>query len=256
MLELMIALVTLLPLTSARLDSLKTVDDYLNICLDGRNHKSAPGPENELLTQYCKPWAKRSCCSSKVVKDIDTSSSWLNFNWDHCQQLSPQCREQFLMDLCFYECSPNVGPWLQQDTRKIRKERFRDVPLCQPVCDRWWDACNNDFTCTDNWAAGFNWSTGINTCPEGNKCRPFHQVYSGANNFCETVMGNSFKVVPETEDCFYTWFSPNEPNPNEPVARKKAAQLLGIGYSENSSEVNAVSWQSFVFLILGAVIFC
>lgn len=98
-------------------------------------------------------------------------------------------------------------------------------------------------------------SVGINTCREGSTCRPFHQVYSSASEFCETVMGNSFKVVPETEDCFYTWFNPSEPNPNERVARKKAAQLLGIAYSENSSEFVSVSWHSFVFLILGAVIF-
>lgn len=48
---MVIVLASLLPLMSARLDSLKTVDDYLNICLDGRNHKSAPGPEDELHQQ-------------------------------------------------------------------------------------------------------------------------------------------------------------------------------------------------------------
>ena len=32
----------------SRLDNLKTVDDYMNICMDGKNHKTAPGPEEGL----------------------------------------------------------------------------------------------------------------------------------------------------------------------------------------------------------------
>ncbi|CAG5121900.1 unnamed protein product [Candidula unifasciata] len=206
----------------SRLNNINTVDDYMNICLDGRNQKSAPGPEPDLMKKYCSPWASRSCCTPATAEGLSVSPRWLNFEWDHCQTLTPQCREYFRMDLCFYECSPNVGPWLVQDTRKIRKEKFTNVPLCQSVCNNWWHACKDDFTCLDNWAVGFNWSTGINTCPQGTTCRPFHTVYPDASTFCETVMGHSFQVVPDTTDCFVLWFDPSKPNPNEVIARKES----------------------------------
>jgi len=38
------------------------------------------------------------------------------FNYNHCgpgKEMSDRCRKHFVQDLCFYECSPNVGPWRQ-----------------------------------------------------------------------------------------------------------------------------------------------
>jgi folate receptor len=37
------------------------------------------------------------------------------FNYNHCpnRKMSSKCLEHFVQDLCFYECSPNVGPWMQ-----------------------------------------------------------------------------------------------------------------------------------------------
>lgn len=37
------------------------------------------------------------------------------FNYNHCpnHKMSNKCLEHFVQDLCFYECSPNVGPWVQ-----------------------------------------------------------------------------------------------------------------------------------------------
>jgi folate receptor len=239
---------------SSRLDTLKTVSDYMNICLDGRNQKSAPGPEPKLLSQICMPWTARSCCTSETAEGMRTNPKWLNFNWDHCSRpLSDRCREHFIMDLCFYECSPNVGPWLVSDERKIRNERFLQVPLCQSVCENWWDACRDDLTCVDNWATKFNWTAGMNVCPQGNTCRPFHKVYTGASHFCETLMGHSFKVVPNAADCFVLWFDPKLPNPNEVVARKKASALLGIPY-ETSGGGNSRNnlLVSILLLVLGS----
>ena len=34
--------------SGSRLDNLKTVDDYMNICIDGKYHKKTPGPEEGL----------------------------------------------------------------------------------------------------------------------------------------------------------------------------------------------------------------
>ena len=49
---------------------------------------------------------------------------------------------------------------IYQDKRKIRNERFLNVPLCPSVCGAWWDACKDDLTCKEDWSQGFNWTTG------------------------------------------------------------------------------------------------
>lgn len=41
-----------------------------------------------------------------------------------------------------------------------RKERIRDVPLCQEDCDQWWEDCQDAITCKANWHKGWNWTTG------------------------------------------------------------------------------------------------
>ena len=61
----------------------------------------------------CSPWAKRSCCTEETAQGIGFDRTWLNFDWHHCSALSPECTQHFIKDLCFYECSPNVGPYLQ-----------------------------------------------------------------------------------------------------------------------------------------------
>ena len=47
-----------------------------------------------------------------------------------------------------------------QDVRKVRNQRYKNVPMCQKTCDNWWEACKFDLTCTDNWTQNFNWSSG------------------------------------------------------------------------------------------------
>ena len=61
----------------------------------------------------CSPWANRSCCTHGTTKDIHGESQ--PFDFDHCigkAPMSEKCRRHFNQDYCFYECSPNVGPWI------------------------------------------------------------------------------------------------------------------------------------------------
>ena len=61
----------------------------------------------------CTPWKRRSCCTHNTTKNAHHSGLY-NFNYDHCSQkknMSEECKRHFLQDLCFYECSPNIGPW-------------------------------------------------------------------------------------------------------------------------------------------------
>ncbi|KAL5011671.1 hypothetical protein ScPMuIL_010222 [Solemya velum] len=195
--------------------------DRLNVCIDSKNHKSEPGPETALFDK-CSPWTNRSCCTESITKDLHASPAWYNFNWNHCPELlSTACRGHFIQDLCFYECSPNVGPWAVQVNQTFRKERFQHVPLCQSECSSWFNDCKEDYTCTKNWGKDFSWETGTNKCPLGSSCKKFKDVYNDSIEFCETIWDYSWKVVPQSEPCMVLWFDKNSENPNDRVAALK-----------------------------------
>ncbi|KAL3878151.1 hypothetical protein ACJMK2_030522 [Sinanodonta woodiana] len=241
----------ILVLTAAgnRLENRKTQDDYLNICLDGQNHKSAPGPESDLMDK-CKPWKNRSCCTKEVTELLHINNTWYNFDWNHCgQPLSDRCRARFIEDLCFYECSPNVGPWLVKVEMKVRNEKFMHVPLCETECNEWWEDCKNDLTCLKNWGRGFIWKNGTNECPKEAKCKSFQDVYDGAKDFCENVWDHSWKVVPDDDPagCMVMWFDPTKENPNDAVAKLKVQMLV-------SGSVNLVM-PSFLYQVLIFILF-
>ncbi|CAH2225923.1 folate receptor beta [Pelobates cultripes] len=135
--------------------------------------------------------------------------------------MSPECKKHFIQDTCFYECSPNLGPWIQAVDSSWRKERILDVPLCQEDCEDWYNDCKRDYTCKDNWHVGWNWTGGINKCPEGSQCRTIGDVYGSASNFCETVWSNSYKYTTHKRgsgQCLQVWFNVTDGNPNVKVA--------------------------------------
>lgn len=112
---------------------------------------------------------------------------------DHCEaqtntRMSDECRRHFMQDLCFYECEPNVKPWVVKVNRTFAKERIFKVPLCASDCESWWNACKFDYTCAYNWARGFKWINGKNVCPQNSLCQPLYKVYDNAKQFCESVI--------------------------------------------------------------------
>lgn len=211
-----------------RLLTYNNPEQFLNVCLNGLLHKDAPGPEAQLFDK-CSPWKSRSCCTEDITKSIHVNDTWYKMDWSHCPvKLSDRCRGHFVQDLCFYECSPNVGPWLVAVDQKIRKERFVGVPLCQTECDAWWDDCKDDFTCIENWGRGFDWSSGTAKCPLGSTCKPFSEIYKNSSDFCEKVWDHSWEVVPDSnpDGCFLMWWSDDSENPNTQVALRKATQIV------------------------------
>ncbi|CAB3385638.1 Hypothetical predicted protein [Cloeon dipterum] len=195
------------------------------------NHKPEPGVE-EFLKNQCEPWRNRSCCSH-LVQDKLHELQLYNFDFEHCsQKLSPRCKKHFVQDLCFYECSPNVGPWIVSVKMKIRKERFYQVPLCQSDCDSWFEACQDDLTCIRNWIREFDWKSGKNYCPATSTgCKKFKNIWEKASDFCEEVWDHSWKVVPDSENCMRLWFNGNLGNPNDHVAKLKVLEMINSAHS-------------------------
>lgn len=211
--------------------------DLLNTCMAGRKHKEAPGREDSLHS-HCDPWKTRSCCNRNTTYDVHYGSSY-NFNYNHCpgRQISDRCLDHFTRDLCFYECSPNVGPWLVKVNQKIRKERFVNVPLCAIDCEQWFEDCKQEYTCTNNWGRNFVWEDRDkdgkkeNHCPEGSECKTFKDMWGTAKNFCENIWDNSWKYTPNPQPCMRIWFDAANGNPNDVVAKWQVNQITAAASS-------------------------
>ena len=229
-----------------RLGEIKNVDDYLDVCMDGIYQKKKP--DSEILYGQCAEWKDRNCCFENTTKELQKPKQWQNFNLDHCgddHKLSSMCRGHFIQNYCFYECSPNVGPWLVKvNGMKSRKERFYKVPLCEQECNLWWNDCRNDFTCVKNWETDFNWATGTNVCPTQSSCRKIKEVFKDSADFCESVFDNSWKVV-KKELCIELYF--RNVNPNNEVAKKQAESFFVNGS-------NNLQIEKIMYLVLFCII--
>ncbi|XP_075053969.1 folate receptor alpha-like [Mixophyes fleayi] len=212
------------------------ITDYIDQCMDGKHQKTEPGPE-DLLHDQCTPWKRKSCCTANTSAEAHKDQSFLyNFNWNHCGIMSSACKKHFIQDTCFYECSPNLGPWFQKVDQSWRKERILDVPLCKEDCESWFNDCSQDYTCMENWHVGWNWDNGTNKCPYGTTCRKFTDVYPSAKDFCEKLWSNSYKYTTYQRDsgrCMQLWFD-TDVNPNDPVAKyyaelRNAAEIPCLG---------------------------
>jgi len=211
--------------------------DLLNYCFNGKYHKTTPGPEDDLHKQ-CTPWKDRSCCTAERTRMLhnDTLSS---FTFNHCpgRKLSDKCLRHFQQDHCFYECSPNVGPWVQEVQMKTRKERMYGAPLCASDCNSWFEDCKEDYTCAANWARDFVWENGKNVCPHWARCTTFKEMYSNASNFCEVVWDGSWKYTEDDKPCMRIWFDGSKGNPNDAVAR-----YFVTGIHSGSTKTTAIAF--------------
>ncbi|NXK69040.1 FOLR1 protein, partial [Sylvietta virens] len=194
----------------------------LDVCMEGKHHKGRPGPEGRLY-QQCSPWKDNACCTANTSSEAHKDQSSLyNFNWNHCGVMPAQCKRHFIQDMCFHECSPNLGPWIVQAESSWRRQRMLHVPLCREDCEQWWQDCRDALTCKENWHKGWNWATGRNRCPWGSPCRPFSQVFPRPRDLCEKLWSGSYSFSPERRGsgrCIQLWFDPARGNPNAAVAR-------------------------------------
>ncbi|EPY74154.1 putative folate receptor delta [Camelus ferus] len=231
----------------------------LNVCVNAKPHKREPSPEDKLYEE-CRPWKDNACCTATTSWEAHLDVSLLyNFSLVHCGLLMPDCEKHFLQAICFYECSPNLGPWIQQVLAPSRQEqsqrpllgerdgeeaapgpgerhwkesghvdprgqgeRILDVPLCWEDCEQWWADCRTSYTCKSNWHGSWTWSRGKHRCPEKAPCHPFLHYFPTPADLCEKIWSNSFKASPERRNsgrCLQKWFEPARGNPNAAVAR-------------------------------------
>lgn len=245
---------TFFPLSLAQLTS--DGDKLLNWCLDSKFHKTEPGPEGTLFKQ-CSPWKDRSCCTYNTTYTAHQPNTLYKFNHDHCshvKNMSQTCRNHFIQEMCFFECSPNTGPWVVKVDMKVRKERLYQVPLCRSDCETWFDACREEYTCTDNWIRNFKWSKDGNSCLPGTECKTYEDIFKTAENFCQKIWDDAFQVKNDDEPCMRLWFDGNLGNPNDKVAKYYVQQMQTMN-SINSSDSRSVLLTASVVVFLMLIVF-
>ncbi|XP_055970788.1 sperm-egg fusion protein Juno [Sorex fumeus] len=201
-----------------------------DVCLQGPHHKAEPSPEKELF-QECAPWEPRACCSAETSFSAHLDGSQLyNFSFSHCGLLPPACQRHFARAACFYECSPNLGPWVRKwgtggwVPAPGGGQRVLAVPLCREDCEQWWQDCRTALTCRSHWhSGGWHWSRGRSRCPAGAPCRPFPAIFPTPALLCAGVWDGAFRASPELRTsgrCLRKWFQPGLANPNDDVAHR------------------------------------
>ncbi|EDL78457.1 rCG31683, isoform CRA_a [Rattus norvegicus] len=194
----------------------------LNVCMNSKHHKQEPGPEDKLYFE-CMPWKDNACCTRDTSWEAHLDEPLLfNFSMTHCGLLTPLCHKHFIQAICFYECSPNLGPWIQPVVPNRQEEqRLWDVPLCLEDCEEWWKDCRTSHTCKADWLHGWVWDQGKNGCPAHAPCLPFSDYFPTPADLCEKIWNNTFKASPERRNsgrCLQKWFEPTHGNPNVEVA--------------------------------------
>ncbi|KER21970.1 hypothetical protein T265_09838 [Opisthorchis viverrini] len=207
-----------------RLNEIRSVDDYLNICMNGTHHKKAPSPE-PTDDHICTDWASMSCCEHKTMRSVQESLLY-NFNHSHCKPMSPKCMDMFKRELCFYECSPHVGPWLVKTRSRRRMERSYHVPLCEEDCNMWYEACKIEETCVRDWSVEFEWSKGMNVCPSTSACELFSDVYKNASDFCHAIWDGGWKVEKAPRCMHFVAVDERSKEHNQRVARQAAEEII------------------------------
>lgn len=144
--------------------------------------------------------------------------------------MSAKCLQFFEWEECFYACDP----WASYFENPEYPAYFKGMPVCSTVWEDWFNACADDYTCVDDWAAfPYNASTGQYYCEQS--CKTFRETYGTAQNMGNIMWGNSFFYSTNLQACysFYFWGSHN---PN-----RYAAVGGSCGAGEVSSEPSTTS---------------
>lgn len=108
----------------------------------------------------CTPWEQNACCTANTSEEAHSDNSYLyNFNWDHCGMMSDKCKQHFIQDTCFYECSPHLGPWIQNVSPKVFVG-LCSVGLCVAVvlvCSTRWQQ-RNGAALQQHWNNGYSYN--------------------------------------------------------------------------------------------------
>ena len=87
-------------------------------CARNGVRKTAPSGNVETF-EFCQPWQGQSCCTADIAKSIGLHGQLKvdGTSWELCGTLSERCKSFLKKETCFYECEPNLVPWINKVNR-------------------------------------------------------------------------------------------------------------------------------------------
>ena len=144
---------------------------------------------------------------------------------------------------CFYWCEPMLG-YFQTAT----DGNIQNVPICAEYCDAWFEACQDDFTCFENWLEEYDPSLGITSCPANYNCRTFREVYRDGRGLCDTIWGTVYAYSTDVDNCTVMAFNNTMPNPNYKLTFPRSGSLSKLKLWPTLMYVSAL----LMFLLISA----
>jgi folate receptor len=123
-----------------------------------------------------------------------------------------------------------------------------NIPLCSDECDGWFEACKDDYTCSDNWGETWKWSKKGNECKL--PCKRFKDYYKDPVSFCNKIFNHSFEYTDgeHGKDCMSLWPDSDVRDLNRELACKVALTLVSAGIS-----LNALVFANIGFIVYAAL---
>lgn len=188
-------------------------------CITHTHGKAHPTNEPSLAQGVCSRYSELSCCTTSDIVYVNQANDTDAENrWPICGSVSKNCSHYLKANNCFYSCDPYLGPWNVSDFGHLYR-----VPVCASYCNKWFDACKNDRTCSSNWLSST--AAGKYDCTSNQSCQTFAEAFTDGVKMCDTIWGDQYTYSEDESNCMTMFFV--DQNPNEHVTSE--------GYATNQS---------------------
>ncbi|KAL4697378.1 hypothetical protein H8959_003076 [Pygathrix nigripes] len=220
--------------------------DLLNVCMNAKQHKAQPSPEDELYGQEDKVGAPQGPSPGSISLDDLPGAEEPEYGGDGCggEGLSPVSSSPSAVPRRMPAAWPTparsctrtppastaltgttVVRWSLPASTTLSRT---PVSECSPNLGPWIRQVNQSWRkkrilnvplCKEDW---------INECPAGALCRTFESYFPTPAALCEGLWGHSFKVSNYSGGsgrCIQMWFDSAQGNANEEVAKFYAVTM-------------------------------
>ena len=159
----------------------------------------APIPADANFGPQCSEYASSRCCSDNYTAvfssgpggSANPEALYPGYTYNQCPQLrniSAACVGFLSRQECSFACDPVLG---------TAYDGVNPIPLCPSMCDAWFAACADDYTCETDWETWPESSpNGLPFgyyCPE-NSCRTYREVYGNSSGLCTNMWAPVYNV--------------------------------------------------------------
>mmetsp|Transcript_52124 Transcript_52124/g.124155 ORF Transcript_52124/g.124155 Transcript_52124/m.124155 type:complete len:298 (+) Transcript_52124:89-982(+) len=148
----------------------------------GFNSSSGPKDRSKQDLQFCTEHHKRTCCERNHTRQV---LSWYGL---FSTERSEKCMRLSRLVGCGL-CDGDVGVGMKSESNLVL--------LCPSLCERWFQACSDDFFASSG--------SGATLQPCGSSslvCSPLHEITEDPRSFCESAGGFSVAEEEELDECF------------------------------------------------------